>query len=236
MKSTILVLVGALVLTTVGVGAFGFWEAQKVKKVGEELAQITGNSLEIEEVRQNDESVNLAGWESLAQNANNTRQALEKLENMPSGIRENTNQYYGAQAEDRYREARYFQAMSEMQQKLDLKSEEPKSKGQVETIQNEFARIRVQMNGENMALGPQFNEAHDAMEKEANAYGESLSALVRNMNSGSEPTRLRVAGLDKAIDDLKQEIANSLNEWVALAHTINEEIAKLENASWRWPF
>lgn len=236
MKSTLWVVVGVLALVVAGVGVFGFLEAQKVKAMGKELARITGDSLNLEEVKQNDENINLAGWASLAQNATSTMEALEELENIPSIISENVSNYYGAQAEDRYREARYFQAINEMQQKLDLKSEEPKSKGQIETIQNEFARIREQMNRENMALGPQFNEAHDAMEKEANAYGESLSALVRNMNSGSEPTRLRVAGLDKAIDDLKQEIANSLNEWVALANTVHEEIAKLENASWRWPF
>jgi hypothetical protein len=47
---------------------------------------------------------------------------------------------------------------------------------------------------------------------------------------------LSSAGLDKAIDELKLEIANSLNEWVNLQFDIKDRIREMINTNWVKPF
>jgi len=84
----------------------------------------------------------------------------------------------------------------------------------------------------NLSLGPKFNTLFNKAEQEAMTFKNSLSELNIKMDDNSPSVQLSSAGFDKAIDELKQEIANSLNEWVNLQNDIKKEVSDLANCNW----
>ncbi|HRZ29267.1 MAG TPA: hypothetical protein P5052_00405 [Candidatus Paceibacterota bacterium] len=127
-------------------------------------------------------------------------------------FKEKIDKFYGAQAQDKYQEAQYMQVLIDTQRQLDLKNQQPKSKDQIKLILAELNNIQAGINQNNLSLGPKFNVFHDKFEQEALIYKNNLTELVSRMNNRSPSVQLSSAGLDKAIDELKLEIANSLNE------------------------
>jgi len=192
--------------------------------------------LVLDKINQNDAEIFLSDWKSLAQRATSTRNELENITSVPSPLRDEINQFYSAKTQDKYEEAQYLQALLDGQQKLDLKSIEPRSKGQIETILSEFDKLQNNINQNNLSLGPEFDTQTKKVEQEAATFKTNLTDLNSKMNSASPPTQISSAGLDKAVDDLKQAIIESLNGHVDLQDKIKKEISNLASTNWVNPF
>jgi hypothetical protein len=236
MKKVIIGIIIIILLGVIGLGVWGYLKAQEVKKQNKEIQQITADTLVLEKINQNDTEIALSGWKKLAEKATSTGNDLDNIASAPSSLRESVSQFYGAQAQDKYEEAQYLQFLIDGQQKMDLKSTQPKSKGQIETVLSEFNKLQNNINQNSLSLGPEFNTQMKKAEQEAETFVASLNNLISKMNSESPATQISSAGLDKAADDLKQAIIESLNKHVDLQDKIKKEISDLSNINWVNPF
>lgn len=235
MKTLVMIAVVVLLLG-VGFGAWGFVKAQSIKEKAKEIQQITAETLVLREINQSDFEINLAGWKKLVDDSVSVKNELDKIENVPENLKNKIFQFYDAKAQDKYKEAQYLQILLDGQRKLDLKSTEKKSKGQIETILQEFDILQKNLTQSDISLGPDFNNLKTKLEQEAGIYKTNLTDLSNKMNLSSPATQLSVAGLDKAVDELKDALIKSLNDYVQLQNEIKSDIANLANASWVWPF
>jgi hypothetical protein len=230
-------LVIALILALLGFGFWGFVEAQEIKKQGQEIQQITSDTLNLETIRQGQAEVSIEPWKNLSEKSSVTLIELEEnMSSAPEELKKDAAQYYGAKSEDKYVEVQYLLALIDAQERLDLKSQQPKSKSQIDSILKEFDNIQNSLNQSNLSLGPEFESTLNKVEEEGTLFRDNLTEESNRMNNESPPVQIRPAGLDKAIDDLKQEIIKSLNEWVDLQNKIKEEISNLSSANWVMPF
>lgn len=232
MKKALWVIIIAIVLAGLGFGIWGYLEANKIKRDGEDINQLTSNTLALDTVKIKDENLKIDEWEILSDEA---PEILSKLQGytLPDSFNDKLKDYYGNQAHDRYKEAQYLQFLNEFQGSLDLKSTQLKSKGQIETIAKYYDDLISQKN--NFSLSPKFDSSRQKVEQESEAFRKDLNDIGINMSYETPPVRLRTADLDKAIDELKQEIAGSLNEWVDMQNEIKDEIANMIKVSWVMP-
>jgi len=224
-----------VILVAAGLGIWGFVKAQQVKEQGRELQELTADTMVLKEINPSDFEIELAGWRNLAEKAPSIKQELDKISTIPGPLANKVFQFYDAKAQDKYKEAQYLQILLNGQRKLDLKSIEPKSKGQIETILAEFEKMQNNLTQSDISLGPEFNTLKTKLEQEAGTYKTNLTDLYNKMNSSSPATQISAAGLDKAVDDLKDALVKSLNEYVQLQNEIKRDIANLANANWVWP-
>ena len=234
MKKFLWGILTVIVIAGIGFGVWGYVEANKIKQDWENINRLIGETMVFEPIDQNQDILNLDGWEMLHERAPELLSELQNYDIASVSLKEKLNEYYGPQAQDRYKEAQYLQFLNEAQGSLDLKSTQPKSKGQIETIAKYYDDLII--SGDDLSLGPKFDDSRHKVEKEAETFRENLNDIVVQMNNESPPVRLRTADLDKAIDELKQEIIQSLNDWVDLQNEIKDEIANINRAAWVIPF
>lgn len=231
MKAIITIIIIVLLLAA-GFGIWGYTKAQEVKKQGKALEQITADTMTLKEINQSDFEISLSDWKNLAEKSSLILSELEKIAAAPEALKNKISQFYSAKTQDKYKEAQYLQFLLDGQRKLDLKSTEPKSKGQIETILKEFDNLQNNLTKNNLSLGPEFDTQTKKLEQEAATYKTILTDLYNKMNSSSPTTQISAAGLDKAVDDLKQAIMKSLNDWVELQNDIKNDISGMANANW----
>lgn len=234
MKKALWAILIVIVLASVIFGIWGYFIAKDIKTQGKEIEQLTNDTLELKTITMNENSVQLEHWQNLSDKSSSILNEMEKYSVISDTLKKNTSEYYGVQAQDRYKEAQYLHFLNEAQGSLDLKSTQSKSKGQIETIAKYYDDLII--SGNDLSLGPKFDGSRHKVEQEAEAFRENLNNIVVQMNNESPPVRLRTADLDKAIDELKQEIIQSLNDWVDLQNNIREEIANMGKTNWIMPF
>lgn len=234
MKKFLWGLLIVIVLAVIGFGIWGYLKASDIKKQGREINEITGNTLNLQTVSMDSADIQLEPWKNLSDKSTDILNQLAQY-SAPSDIfKEKARQFYSAKAKDKYGEIQYLQFLKEFQSSMDLKINQPKSKGQIETILTSYDTSMAQ--SVNLAVGPEFNSSLEKVRQEAAAYKSNLADLSSRMNYSSPAVQLNSAGLDKAIDQLKQEITLSLNGWVDLQNVIKDEIANMGNANWVMPF
>lgn len=232
---TFLLITAVILLLAIGLGLWGFVQAQSIKEKGKEIQEITSGTLVLEEINSGEVEIDLTDWKNLAEKAQSIKNELEKQENSPVELKNKISQFYDAEAQDKYKEVQYLQILLDGQRRLDLKSTEPKSKGQIETILAEFEKMQSSITKNDISLGPKFNTLKTKLDQEAGLYKTNLTDLSNKMNLTSPATQLNVAGFDKAIDELKDALIKSLNEYVELQNEIKNDIANFANTNWIWP-
>lgn len=223
-----------LILAGIGVGVWGYFRANKIKDQAKEIEQITANTLNIEPVKQDESEIPLSTWKNLSDKALAIKTEIDKNSVVPDSLKEKASQYYSAKAQDKYKEIQYLQYLNEFQSEMDLKNNQPKSKGQIETILSKYDQLTKQVI--NLSIGPEFDSSRLKVEQEMAMFKSDLTNMSSRMDYTSPAVQLSSAGLDKAIDELKQELIKSLNDFVDLQNGIKDEIAKLGKASWVMPF
>ena len=235
MKKFLIVVGIILICLAAGLGIWGYLKAQEIKKQGDLIERATSETTSLEMVKQDQIEISLLPWKNLAENSSRVLDELENVDFASADLREKIGEFYSAQAKDKYHEAKYMQVLIETQRKLDLKNQQPKSKGQIESILTEFSNMQNIVTENNLSLGPKFNTTYNKVEQEAMTFKSSLTDLSGKMNSQSSPVQLSSAGFDKSVDELKQEIANSLNEWVDLQNEIRNQIGDMKSTNWIMP-
>ncbi|MDH4358886.1 MAG: hypothetical protein OEV37_03045 [Candidatus Berkelbacteria bacterium] len=234
MKKALISIIVIVLLAGAGFGVWGYLKAQNIKKQGEDLRQITSDTLSLKSIEPNDVEVSLEEWKNLSENSSSIRNEMSKISNIPSGLESNLSQFYSDKSQGKYKEAQYLQILLDGQRKLDLqaKTENKKSKGQIETILNELREIQNQINQSNLSLGPEFDLLMKELQQEADSFLSETAKVAEGMNYESPAIQLNAAGLDKTIDELKTAVTKSLNDWVSLQDKIKDEIGKLSTANW----
>lgn len=234
MKKTFLSVLVILIVAGLGFGLWGYLVAKDVKKQGEEIENLTSDTLNFKAVNLASDDVQLESWKNLSDKAPSILSNIEKYEVLPEGLKEAAVQYYSVQTKDRYKEAEYLDFLNRFQQSLDLKEVEPKSKGQIETIISEYDNLMTRTS--NLAIGPSFDSDRLKFEQESLDFKNTLNNINAKMTQESPVTQLRSADLDKTIDEFKQKIASSLNVWVEMQNIIKDEISNMNKANWVIPF
>jgi type II secretory pathway pseudopilin PulG len=236
MKTAIWIIIVVIILAILGIGILGYIKAQDLKKQGKEVEQITADTMKLMRTNSNDPEISLTDWKNLSDKAPTIKSDFEKITTVPNSLKNNLDQFYSAKAQEKYKEAQYLQFLLEGQSSLDLKNNTPKSKGQIETVLSEFDKLQNNLSQSDLSLGPDFSTMQKKVEQEATAYKSSLTDLASKMDFNSPSVQLNTAGFDKAVDELKMAIVDSLNQWVDLQDSIKQEISDLANKNWVNPF
>jgi hypothetical protein len=231
MKKILISIIAVAVLIIIAFVALGFFKAQDIKKQGRELEQMTINTMVLERIESGDFEISLSKWKNLVDSAPIMKSDLEKFSGVSNSLKEKIDQFY-FQANEKYKEVKYLQFLLDAQRKLDLKSTQPKSKGQIETVLQNFAEVQSGLSQNDFSLGEDFDSQLAKMQQEANIFKKSLNDLVGNMGYNSPAIQVSSAGFDKAIDDLKQTVKESLNDWIDLQNEIKLKISDLANINW----
>lgn len=231
MKKTIGILAVIIIVIAAGLGIWGYFKAQEVKKQGKAIERMTAGTLNLQPVGAND-PIQLSDWKNLSDEAPKIKTELEKFTAASESLKESANQYYSIKAQDKYKEAQYSQILAEGQSSLDLKNNQPKSKGQIETVLGEFDNMQTKLRSNNLSLGPEFNTLFTKVQQEASTFRGSANNIASSMTFSSPAVQLNTAGFDKAIDELKQAVTKSLNDWVDLQNRIKNEIQAMSNVNW----
>lgn len=232
MKRIIIVIVTVILLIAAGLGVWGYFRAQEIKKQAKEIESITADTLNLQTVSQDDEQIVTSDWKNLAEKAPTIKSELAEITVTSNTLREKLFQFYDTKAEDKYKEVQYLQILSDGQSGMALKNTQPKSKGQIETILDEFDKFENNLNQNNLSLGSDFNTLLTKVRQEASSIKSSLTIMQTGMTYSSPPVQISSAGLDKAIDELKQTIAKSLNDQVDLQNEIKNEISNMSKVNW----
>jgi hypothetical protein len=230
MKKFIGFLLVIIVLIAVIFGIWGYIKAQDIKKQGAEIDQITSGTLALTPVNQNGTEISLSAWKTSSDQAASTLSRLEKLSAAPDSLKNKASQFYSAKAQDKYKEAQYLNSLLVGQRGMDLKSTNPKTKGQIETTLQNLDKMQSELSS--LALGPDFNSLLDKARQESAKFKEESTRISDGMNYDSPGVQLSSAGLDKAMDELIQAISQSLNSWVDLQNQIRDEIGSMSKANW----
>jgi hypothetical protein len=230
MKKFIVALLVIVLLLVVVFGIWGYIKAQDIKKQGSEIDQITSGTLALTPVNQNGAEISLSAWKALSDQSTSVLSRLEKLSAAPDSLKNKASQFYSAKAQDKYKEAQYLNALLVGQRGMDLKSSNPKSKGQIETTLKSLDKMQSELN--NLAVGPDFNTLLRKAEQESAKFKEESTNISSKMSFESPAVQLSSAGLDKAMDELIQAISKSLNSWVDLQNQIRDEISAMSKANW----
>jgi hypothetical protein len=228
--------IAIVVLLVVVFSIFGYLKARETNNQGNKLKQMTAGTLDIKPLSQGDVGVDISGWEILSDKAETISNSLGEITLAPESLKEQASRYYSVEAQNRYAEAKYLKILIEFQVDLDLKSSQPKSKNQIEAILDNNERLQNDMNQNSPFLGPEFDTLRDKMQGEADTFISGLTDINNKMTSESAPVQLSSAGLDKAIDELNQEIILSLNKWVDMQNEIKDGINVMIGLSWASPF
>lgn len=236
MKKYLWWVIAIVVLLVAAFSIFGYFKAREINNQGNKLKQLTAGTLDIKPLNQGDVGVDISGWEILSDKAETISNSLGEITLAPDLLKEQVGRYYSAEAQDRYAEAKYLKILIECQVDLGLKNSQPKSKNQIEAILDTNERLQNDINQNSLSLGPDFSTLQDKMQKEADIFIDNLTDINNKMTSGSAPVQLSSAGLDKAIDELNQEIILSLNKWVDLQNEIKDGINVMIGLKWASPF
>jgi hypothetical protein len=232
MKKVLVVLVVAVVLAAVGFGVWGYLKAQGTKEQNEKLEQITSDTTNLEPVNQSEAEISLSAWKNLSEQSSTIGDELEGITVVSGSLKENAGQFYGAMAQDKYKEAQYLQFLLEGQRKMGLKDAQIKTKGQIESTLKAFDELQSNLTQNDIALGPEYDTVLEKVEQEAATFRKSLVDLSDKMNYDSPGVQLSSAAFDKAMDELSQKIIESLNEFVDLQNKIRDEISAMTKANW----
>lgn len=232
MKKIIIMIVTVILLISAGLGIWGYLKAQEIKKQANEIESITADTLNLQTVSQNDEQIRISDWKNLAEKAPIIKSELAGITATSDSLREKLFQFYGTKAEDKYKEVQYLQILSDGQSGLGLKDAQPRSKGQIETVLDEFNKFENHLNQKNISLGPEFSDLLTKVQQEAVSIKSSLTFMHAGMTYSSPSVQISSAGLDKAIDELKQAIAKSLNDQVDLQNNIKNETSEMAKTNW----
>ena len=225
-----------IIIATVGIGIWGFIEAQSAKRQSQELEDITSDVLKLNKIENSNTEISLIEWEDLANGSSLIGKKLEKNPSIPRSLRDKMEEFFSAKPSDKYREAQYLQVLLEGEVRFNLKDQQPKSKEQIEEIVKAIDETQNEINQKGLSLGPEYNQKMKDLEKETASFKTSCNDIVSKTTSDSPPTQLSSAGMDKAMDDLKTAIINSLNNYVDLQDEIKREISGMATANWVIPF
>lgn len=235
MKTFLKILAIFIIVAGIILGVWGYIMGQDFKRQGQELQELTEGTLNLEPITAHQENLPITIWQDYVNRSSNIYEKIENYPALQADIQLKIKEFYGAKANDKFGEIKYLQFLNNFQKELDLKNNTPKSKGQIETILENFDTLKNSATTENLSLGPDYNSYIESLDKESTDFKESLNTMQANMTADSPATQLRVADLDKTIDELKLAITESLNDWIDQQNIIQEEINKLAQTSWVMP-
>lgn len=232
MKKAVLATIIIVLVLGAGIGVWGYFKAQQTKEQGKQLQELTADTMALKEINSSDFEIELISWENLAEKSSSILNELGKITAMPEALKNKINQFYSAKAQDKYKEAQYLQFLLDGQRKMGLKENQPKSKGQIETVLAEFDKMQKNLDQNKLTSGPEIDVALTKFHQEAPIFQASIMDIANNMNYSSPGVQLSSAGLDRSIDELKQAIIKSLNDHVNLQNDIKDDISGMANANW----
>lgn len=232
MKNFLWAILAIAIIAVVIFGIWGFVKAQTVRDRAKDLDQLTTDLLVLEEVDPYGTQIPLADWKNLADRSSSIMEEIEKLSDIDESLKQKMNEFFSVKSIDKYREAQYLQLLMNGQEKLNLKNEQPRTKAQIEEILDTLRQTQNEINNKNLSLGPELDQARKTAEIEAEVFMEECNSIAVRMTPDAPPTQLKMANFDKATDELKMAIAQSLNEYVRLQNEIKQEISNLVSSSW----
>ncbi len=230
MKNVLIAIFVAIFVVGIGFWIWGYLKGQEIKKQGQQLEQITSDTLKLATVNSDSFEISLSEWKNLSEKAPSIIDQFETISAASDLLKEKANRFYGAQSQDKYREAQYLQILLNGQRTMDLKNTQSKSKGQIESALKQLEEFQNSLS--DLSLGPEFNEELAKLNQESSTFKESITRLNEQMSYSSSSVQLDSAGLDKAIDELKQALIKTLNDFVDLQNSIRDEIQKMSSTKW----
>ncbi len=221
-----------VIIAIIAIGIWGYVKAQSVKQEGRELDQIALQFMVLEEIEPKDVSVPLQSWKNLYNNTTVIKEQIDTFDTIPSSLKDKMNEFFSVKLADKYMEVQYLQLLMNGERKFNLKDQQPKSKGQIEEVVKAIEATRKEIVDNNLSLGPEYNEKMKELEKETDSFLNMCNDIISKTTYESPATQLGTAGMDKALDSLKAEIIQSLNDFVGLQNEIKREVSNLVSSNW----
>jgi hypothetical protein len=211
---------------------WGYVKAQAVKEDGEKLRQLTADLIVLEEVDPYSSQIPLEDWKNLAENSSVVLREIEEFSAIGDSLKQKISEFFLAKPADKYREAQYLQLLISGQEILNLKNEQPRTRAEIIEIISTLKATQKEINDKDLSLGPDLNQSLGVLEVEADIFLNECERVVDRMTDSGPPTPLRMANFDKATDELKIAIAQSLNDYVQLQDELKLEINLIADSSW----
>lgn len=232
MKKFLFIFLVVIIFLTAIFGIWGYIKAQSVKEDGENLRQLTANLLVLEEVDPYSSQIPLKDWKSLADHGPAISEEVEKLSTIDEFMKQKMSDFFSVESGDKYREAQYLQLLIVGQERLNLKNEQPRTKTEIEEIISVLKETQEEINDKGLSLGPDLNQSLENLEAEADIFLKECEGIAIKMTFTDPPTQLKMANFDKASDELRIAIAESLNDHVWLQDEIKQDIFRLASSNW----
>lgn len=235
---TLLIVVFVLILLSVIlIGALGFFRAHKIKQEAKKLQDITYSTLNLNPIAESQFELNISEWEKYAQGAPSVKNEIGGINYLSVSLKENLNNFYSDQAQNRVKEVKYLQFLIDGQRYVGLTEDlSKKSKGQIESVLDELDKMQNNLNQNNLSLGPEFSSYIDKIETEQINFKNYLLEEHDKMNYESPAVEIKTTTLNNAVENLKKAIIKSLNNWIGLQDEIKNQILEMGKINWVNPF
>ena len=203
----------------------------------EELQGITASTLNLIPIGENEFEIKVNDWENYAKEAALIKNKLAEINYLPINLKENLNNFYSKQAQNKAAGAKYLQILIDGQRYVDLMNESTKkSKGQIETVLDSLNKFQNDLNQNNSSLEPEIDSYIVKIMAEQANFKNYLVNEHDKMNYDSPAVEIKTTTLNDAVEDFKKVLIASLNEWVDLQNKIQDQILQMDQIIWTNPF